>query len=228
MANFFNSSIGKKFLVSITGLFLIAFLAVHLIVNSMILFDNSGELFNRAAHFMGTHPIIKIVEPLLAVGFILHIIYAVVVTIQNWIARPISYEKRKSAHSSTWSSRNMIWLGVVVLVFLVIHIAQFFWKMKVTGDPLLEGAVYDGEHMENAYQLVTTFFITWWWVVIFYVVGAVALGFHLAHAFWSAFQTLGLSNTKWRSILNVIGLVYTLIISAGFAIIPLWVKIASM
>jgi len=228
MANFLNSSIGKKFLVSITGLFLITFLMVHLLVNSFIIFDSSGELFNKAAHFMGTNPIIRVVEPVLAIGFILHILYAIVVTIKNWMARPIGYDQRKSAHSSTWSSRNMIWLGIVVLAFLVIHVAQFFWKMRFTGDPLLEGAVYDGEHIENAYRLVTTFFISWWWVVIFYVLGAIGLGFHLSHAFWSAFQTLGWSNDRWRKRLNVIGLIYTLVVAGGFAIIPLWVKIASM
>lgn len=228
MAHFFNSSIGKKVLVSISGLFLITFLLVHLIMNSMILFDSSGELFNRAAHFMGTHPIIKIVEPVLAIGFILHILYAVIVTIQNWMARPVGYAKQQKTGNSSWASRNMIWLGSFVFAFLVIHIINFFWKMKFTGSELLEGAVYDGVHMENAYLLVTTFFIDWWWIDAIYVLGATALGFHLYHAFWSAFQTLGLSNTRWRRRLNVIGLLYTLLVAGGFAVIPLWVKIASM
>jgi len=228
MAYFLNSSIGKKFLVSLSGLFLITFLFVHLTVNSMILFDSSGELFNRAAHFMATNPIIRVVEPILAIGFILHILYTVILTIQNWMARPIGYHKQQRAFSSTWSSRNMIWLGLVILAFLVIHIANFFWKIKFTGDSLLGGVVYDGVEMENTYHLVTTFFIQWWWIVAVYVIGAVALGFHLTHAFWAAFQTLGWSDNRWRKRLNALGLVISIIIAGGFATIPLWVKIASM
>jgi succinate dehydrogenase / fumarate reductase cytochrome b subunit len=226
MSNFLNSSIGKKFLMSLSGLFLITFLLVHLTVNSMILFDSSGELFNRAAHFMGTNPVIKIVEPVLAIGFILHIIYAGILTLQNQRARPVGYKKQLLGHSSTWASRNMFILGAVVLTFLVIHIANFFWKMKFTGHELLEQGATGG--MENAYLLVTTLFIDWWWIDVIYVLGAIALGFHLSHSFWSAFQTLGLSNNKWRKRLDILGLAYTILVAGGFALIPVWVKIASM
>lgn len=132
MANFLNSSIGKKFLMSLSGLFLISFLLVHLGVNSLILFDSTGELFNQAAHFMGTNPIIRVIEPILAIGFVLHIIYALILTLQNLSTRPVSYKERKQAHASTWSSRNMFVLGLVILTFLVIHIANFYWKMRFT------------------------------------------------------------------------------------------------
>jgi len=226
MANFLNSSIGKKFLMSLSGLFLLTFLLVHLVLNSMILFDNSGELFNEAAHFMATNPIIKVVEPVLAIGFILHIIYALVLTTHNLYTRPVGYNKQKQGHASSWSSRNMFVLGTVVLVFLVIHIANFFWKIKFTGHELLEHGGVDG--IENAYLLVTTFFIDWWWIDIVYVIGSIALGFHLYHAFWAAFQTLGWSNQLWRRRLSRVSLLVAIIIGAGFAIIPLWVKIASM
>jgi succinate dehydrogenase / fumarate reductase cytochrome b subunit len=226
MSNFLNSSIGKKFLMSLSGLFLIAFLLVHLVVNSMILFDSTGALFNQAAHFMGTNPIIKIVEPVLAIGFILHLLYAGILTLQNQQARPVDYKKQHSGNSSKWASRNMFILGSVVLIFLVIHISNFFWKMKFTGHELLEQGSTDG--MENAYLLVTSFFIDWWWIDIVYVLGAVALGFHLSHAFWAGFQTLGLSNIKWRKRLDFLGLLYSILVAGGFALIPVWVKIASM
>ena len=226
MSNFLNSSIGKKFLMSITGLFLITFLLVHLTMNSMILFDSTGELYNKAAHWMGTNPIIKIVEPVLAIGFILHIIYAGILTLLNQWARPVGYDKQNLRKSSTWASRNMFVLGSVVLIFLVIHISNFFWKMKFTGSELLDQGATDG--VENAYLLVTTFFIDWWWIDLIYILGAIALGLHLTHAFWAAFQTLGWSNTKWRKRLDILGLLYTILVAGGFGLIPIWVKIASM
>jgi len=211
---------------SLSGLFLLTFLLVHLVLNSLILFDNSGELFNQAAHFMASNPIIKVVEPVLAIGFILHIIYALILTLHNLTTRPVGYDKQKLGHASSWSSRNMFVLGLVVLTFLVIHVANFFWKIKFTGHELLEHGVIDG--MENAYLLVTTFFIEWWWIVITYVIGCIALGLHLYHSVWSAFQTLGFSNQLWRRRLNRIGLVVSIVIPGGFALIPLWVKISSM
>jgi len=226
MLKFLNSSIGKKFLMSLSGLFLLTFLLVHLVLNSLILFDNSGELFNQAAHFMASNPIIKVVEPVLAIGFILHIIYALILTLHNLTTRPVGYDKQNLGHASSWSSRNMFVLGLVVLTFLVIHVANFFWKIKFTGHELLEHGVIDG--MENAYLLVTTFFIEWWWIVITYVIGCIALGLHLYHSVWSAFQTLGFSNQLWRRRLNRIGLVVSIVIPGGFALIPLWVKISSM
>jgi len=228
MAKFLSSSIGKKLLMSLSGLFLLAFLLVHLTVNSMILFDRSGDLFNRAAHFMSTNPIIRIVEPILAIGFILHIIYAVILTIHNLYTRPVGYDKQKLGHSSSWPSRNMFVLGLVILTFLVIHIANFFWKIKFTGHDLLAEVNINGEHMENAYALVTSFFIDWWWIDAIYVVGAVALGFHLYHAVWSAFQTIGWSNALWRRRLDRLGLAVSVVIAGGFALIPVWVKVASM
>jgi succinate dehydrogenase / fumarate reductase, cytochrome b subunit len=226
MASFLNSSIGKKFLMSLSGLFLISFLLVHLIVNSMILIDPSGALFNSAAHFMGTNPIIRVVEPILAIGFILHILYAGILTLKNQWARPVAYNKQHSGNSSTWTSRNMFVLGALILIFLVIHISNFFWKIKFTGSELLDNGAVDG--VENTYLLVTTFFINWWWIDIVYVIGAVVLGLHLTHAFWAGFQTLGLSDNRWRKRLEILGWIYTILVAGGFGLIPLWVKISSM
>ncbi len=225
MANFLNSSIGKKFLMSLSGLFLLAFLLVHLVLNSFIIFDNSGKLFNEAAHFMATNPIIRVVEPVLAIGFLLHMIYATVLTLQNLRTRPVNYKQQKQSHASSWPSRNMFVLGLVIFVFLVIHIANFFWKIKFTGHELLE---HGAGEIENAYLLVTTFFIDWWWIDAIYVIGSIALGFHLYHSIWSAFQTLGWSNQLWRRRLTRLALVVSIILAGGFAVIPLWVKIASM
>lgn len=218
---------------SITGLFLILFLMVHLTVNSMIVFDSTGVLFNKAAHFMTTDPVISVIEPILAIGVILHIIIASFITFQNQLKRNVNYtalrryKKRDVSKESNWPSRNMYILGTVILSFLVIHLINFFWKIKFTGDPLLEEASSAGGNIENVYALVTAKFQIWWYVAI-YVIGSVALGLHLYHGVWSAFQTLGWSNRKWRKILNYIGVIISVVLGGGFAFIALFVYIQSL
>lgn len=223
MSGFLKSSVGQKFLMSITGLFLIVFLAVHLTANLFLLVGS--DAFNVASHFMGTNPLIQIMQPVLALGFILHIIYASILTLQNRNARPVSYNKFEQGHSSTWASRNMYVLGFMIFVFLVIHLINFFWKIKVAGSPLLAEVNVDGVTMENTYALVSGLFVDPQLGIIysiFYILGAIALGLHLHHAFWSAFQTIGWSNIVWRKRLEVIGDIYAIIIAAGFSMIPLY------
>jgi len=223
MSGFLKSSVGQKFLMSITGLFLIVFLAVHLTANLFLLFGS--DAFNTVSHFMETNPMIQIMQPVLALGFIIHIIYSVILTLQNRKARPQAYKKFEQGHSSTWSSRNMFVLGAIILIFLVIHIINFFWKMKVSGSDLFTEVSVDGEMMHNAYALVSGLFIDPQYGIvysIFYVLGAIALGLHLHHSFWSALQTLGWSNDVWRKRLETIGTIYAVIIAAGFSIIPLY------
>ncbi len=222
MSNFLTASIGRKFLMSITGLFLVVFIAVHLTINLLLIFDDSGDLFNQAAHFMTTNPVIRIVEPLLGLGFLIHILWSFYLEYQNWRSRPVKYNKKNTAATSSWASRNMLVLGAMVLAFLVVHIINFYWKMRVTGDPLLEEVIINGEHMENAYALVSTLFIESIVYDIIYIAGAVFLGFHLSHGFWSAFHTLGLSNNNWMGRLKVLGIIYAVIVTAGFSIIPLY------
>lgn len=224
MSKFFKSSIGQKLLMSITGLFLIVFLLVHLTANLTLL--AGSDAFNTIVHFMDTNPLIQIMQPVLALGFILHIVYASILTLQNRKARPQKYNKAELGHSSTWSSRNMYVLGALIGIFLVIHIINFFWKMKVTGDPHFDQLVsVNGEQMHNAYGLVAGLFVDPTLGLVFslvYILGAIALGMHLHHAFWSAFQTIGMSNKLWRKRLSVIGDIYAIIIAAGFASIPLY------
>jgi len=229
MSGFSSSSIGKKFFMSITGLFLIVFLLVHLLANSMLLFG--PDAFNIASHFMGTNPLIQIMQPVLAIGFILHIIYATVLTLQNRKARPSDYAKVVNAHQSSWSSRNMYILGGMVFLFLVLHIFNFFWKMKISGSPLLAEIEIDGEHMENAYALVAGLFNpavsgTMAYIhVAVYALAAIFLGLHLSHGFWSAFQTIGFSNDIWRKRLTRVAYFFAVLIGGGFAIIPIFLML---
>ncbi len=220
MSSLVSSSIGKKLFMSITGLFLITFLTVHLAVNMLLIFDDSGELYNIGAHFMATNPIIKIVEPVLAIGFLLHILYGVYLTIQNMKARPVRYNKVDASKSSSWTSRNMFILGGLILVFLVLHIMNFYWKMKITGD--VPAVVVDGQEMHDAYTLVTYLFKNYFWYDVVYILAGVFLGLHLSHGFWSAFQTIGFSNNIWRKRLSIFGNLFAFVIAAGFVIIPLY------
>ncbi len=223
MSGFFRSSIGQKLLMSVTGLFLIVFLAVHLTANLFLL--AGSDAFNVVSHFMGTNPLIQLMQPALAAGFIVHIIYASILTLQNQKARPGKYNTVNQKNSSSWVSRNMFVLGGLVLVFLVMHILNFFWKIKVSGDPLLAHIDVDGVHMENAYALVVGLFQDPSLGILYsglYVVGAIFLGLHLHHAFWSALQTVGWSNDVWRKRWEVIGDIYAVIIAGGFSIIPLY------
>lgn len=219
MKGFLSSSIGKKLLMSLSGLFLIVFLLVHLGLNLTMLFDPiDGTVYNKAANFMVTNPLIKVMEPILALGFIVHILYGFIVQLNNWKARGNDkYAVVNQKNSSTWASRNMIWLGIFVFAFLVVHIINFYVKIKFTG-----GVDHvHGSDMHDTFALVASLFEIWWYDLI-YIIGFIALGLHLHHAFWSAFQSLGINNKIWRKRLEVMGDIYTIIIVVGFSIIPLY------
>ena len=217
MSKFFTSSIGQKFFMSITGLFLMMFLCVHLIINSLLLFGD-GELFNEAANFMSSNPLMKVIEPVLALGFIVHIIYASYITIKNQMARPQGY-KVTSKTKTSWASKNMFILGGLVLVFLIIHLANFFWKIKFGIVPTIH---VGGKELHDVYGLVAGLFKGCLLYNVLYILGAVFLFFHLTHGFWSAFQTIGLNNEKWICRLKTISYIYAIIIAGGFTIIPLY------
>ncbi len=221
MSKFLEASIGRKFLMSASGLFLVAFIAVHLVVNMLLIFDDTGELFNKGAHFMATNPVIKIMEPILGLGFLIHIIWSFFLEYKNWRARPVKYNKKNVTESSSWASRNMLVLGALVLVFLVMHIIDFYWIIRFAPGSM-DSVIVSGYEVENTYALVSDLFINSAVYDIFYVIGAILLGFHLTHGFWSAFQTLGLSNKHWMSRLQLLGKVYAIIVAVGFSIIPLY------
>ena len=224
MKGFFKSSIGKKLIMSITGLFLITFLLVHLGLNLLILVDvilsNDGKesLYNIAANFMEVNPLMKIMQPVLGIGFVVHIFLGVVMEVKNFLARGKKrYTKLNQKKSSKWVSRNMIWLGGFIFIFLVIHIINFFWKLKFGG----AGHISGSPDIHDTFELVTSHFRLWWFDII-YILGGVFLGLHLRHAFWSAFQTLGLSNDLWKKRLGVVGDLFAIIVAGGFIIIPLY------
>ena len=218
MSNIFNSSIGRKLVMALAGLFLVVFLLVHLGINlTLILFEDT-RIFNIASHFMATNILIKVMEVILFGGLFLHIIYGLIVQIMNWISRGKRYRIYNNAQTSFFS-KYMIHLAVIILVFLVIHLLDFYIKAKF-GHGHVEEVVYNGKHYHDLGTMVIEKFRILW-VVIFYIACFLFLGFHLIHGFQSAFQTLGLNHGVYTPLIKALGIVYTLIVVIGFSVIPI-------
>lgn len=201
---------------SLAGLFLISFLLVHLGINLLVIFDSTYEKFNAAAHFMATNPLIQIFQWVLFIGFIIHIIYGIIVQLQNWSARPVKYQKKGYSELS-YFSKFMIHTGVIVFVFLVIHFANFFIVAKFGH---VKEITYGSETYENLGALIVALFKIGWYVV-FYVFAILLMGFHLQHGIQSAFQSLGLNHWRYTPVIKTIGTVLSVVITLGFIAIPL-------
>lgn len=216
-SGFLRSSIGKKFLMGITGLFLISFLAVHCFVNALIFFDHSGELFNQGAEFMGTNWLIRAMEIVLFAGILLHIWQALVLTIENRKARPVSYAVSNSPEGSHWYSRWMGLLGTLILMFLIIHL-KHFWVVSRFTDSF--EVPHDGVQ-ETLYMEMQEVF-SQLWVVVVYVLSMISLAYHLLHGFQSAFQTLGLNHSKYTPLIRTTGIAFSIIVPLIFAAMPVY------
>ncbi|OFY94023.1 MAG: hypothetical protein A2491_17035, partial [Bacteroidetes bacterium RIFOXYC12_FULL_35_7] len=205
MANLLTSSIGKKITMSLAGLFLAVFLLVHLGIN-MLLIVSDTYTFNVAANFMASNKLIKVVEIVLFLGIFLHIIYGIWLQIQNWMSRPVGYAKSNNSQTSFFS-KYMIHTAVVILIFLVIHLVDFFFKSKFMKDSM-PPEVAPG--IEDMATIVIAKFKQLPFVII-YLVCFLLLGFHLFHAFQSAFQTFGFSHKKYTPCIKTVGVIYALI-----------------
>ncbi len=209
----FYSSITKKIIMSLMGLFLLTFLLVHLTLNSFLLFNN--DLFNEGAHFMGTNPFIQIFQWVLFAGFAIHIIYGIILQLQNWASRPKGYKRRAWMEQSPFS-KYMIYTGIIIFIFLAIHLANFFFvKMGWVGNGVPE---VGGK--EDMAQLVISLFSNGGYVA-FYVIMFLLMGFHLDHAFQSAFQSLGLNHPTYWGFIRGLSRAYAIVVTLGFVIIPL-------
>ena len=205
-------------MMALAGLFLVLFLLVHLGINSLLIIFEDTRTFNIAAHFMGTNIVIKVFEIVLFGGFILHILYGIIIQIYNWIARPVGY-KVDNYSMTSFFSKFMIHTAIIVLVFLAIHLADFYFKAKFAKGAV-ETIMYDGKEYHDLGALVIEKFQILGFVV-FYIASFLFLGFHLLHGFQSAFQTLGINHKKYTPAIKTIGVVYTIIVVAGFTTIPL-------
>ncbi|MGQ9846039.1 MAG: succinate dehydrogenase cytochrome b subunit [Bacteroidales bacterium] len=220
MANFFNSSVGKKIIMSLSGLFLIIFLLLHLTLNLLAVFDSTGKSYIAASEFMEHNAIIFIMQFVLAGGFLIHILYGSWLTYQNRKFRPVAYAIPNKTDVS-WSSQNMWVTGALVLGFLVLHLYNFLYKIKFT-DLIESGQM-------NEYDLIKSIFsVDNWPFSVLYLVWFIILALHLNHALQSAFQTIGLNNQKWIKRLKWLSSIYALIIGVGFSIITVYFFIQSL
>jgi succinate dehydrogenase / fumarate reductase cytochrome b subunit len=216
------SSVGKKIVTAITGLGLYLYLVLHLAGN-MTLFARNPDIFNSYAHFLtGLGWLIVIIEIGLLLFFLLHIIGGVIVYIGKLRARPENYVKYESAgppSKKTVSSTTMIWTGLVLAVFTTLHVITFKY-----GPGIDEGyvTVIDGERVRDLYRLVIEVFSNKW-NVIWYAAATVFLGFHLRHAFWSAFQSLGANNKVLTPIFYGAGVVMAILLALGFLVLPVFI-----
>lgn len=211
-----SNGLGRKIIMALTGFFLVIFLIVHLSGNLQLLATDGGRAFNEYAEFMTTNPVIKATSFLLYGSFVVHIIWSILLSYQNRKARPVRYHKEKQLARS-WASRNMGILGTFIFIFLVIHLKNFWYEMHWGG---IQIAQYDQDEYKDLYSVTVTVFSQWWYVV-FYVVSMILLAFHLFHGFRSMFQTLGIFHPKYNPVINFVGAVYSVVVPAAFAAIPI-------
>lgn len=214
MSGFFKSSIGRKVAMALSAFFLMFFLLMHVSINLLSVFSESA--FNAASHFMGTNWLIQFVmQPILIFGVVFHFVMGFVLEIKNKGSRSMSYVKNNGSANSTWMSRNMIYSGLFILIFIVIHFLDFWipeLKYKyvevLPSDP------------NRYYEELTEKFLPIWRVAL-YCLGFVFLALHLLHGFTSAFQSMGVTAGRKKALINV-GKAYAIIIPSLFIIIALY------
>lgn len=216
----FASSIGRKFVMGLTGLFLITFLVVHVSVNACIFVNDGGELFNTVAEFFATNIFIRTLEIVLFVLLILHMVQSLLLTLQNKKARPVQYAAYAGQANSKWYSRSMGLLGTLILIFLIIHL-KHFWVVSRFTDHITSGEETLYGEMQEVFSHL--------WVVILYCAAMVSLAYHLMHGFQSAFQTMGWNHPKYMPLVKKLGFAFAIIVPVIFALMPIamycgWVK----
>jgi len=247
---FINSSIGRKLLMSLTGLFLCLFLVTHLTGNLQLFLNDNGYAFNNYAVFMTTNPLIKIVSYVLYITIPIHAIWGIYLAVKNRRARPQGYAVHPGNATSSFFSRNMAILGTLVLVFISVHMSGFWYQYKFGNlaytaytENIQTGEITSAEHpaiadkqleymkdettkvtvLRDLYKEVATVFGNNLFFVLFYVASMVALSFHLIHGFQSGFQTLGINHKKYTPAIKAVSVWgFGVIIPVLFALIPLY------
>lgn len=246
----FSSSLGQKFFMALTGLFLCLFLVVHLIGNFQLLKTDYGYAFNSYTKFMTHNPLIKIVSYITYLTILFHAFKGLVLVFKNKAARKTKYVVDGSWANSQWTSRYMGVLGTIILVFIVMHMSDFWFEMKFGELPTQKYVYYEADGVaksiiadeelikavseeegdkitfskvevyKDLYKIVNTTFKQWWYV-LFYVVSMLAISFHLMHGFKSAFQSMGINHPSYNKIIKNVGYAFAILVPLGFAIIPL-------
>ena len=214
-AGLFSSSLGKKYLMALTGLFLCSFLVIHFLGNITLYID--PVQFNEYTRFMSSNPIIRVMEIVLVAGFLTHIIDAVMLTRANKKAQPVKYAMDKK--QSSWYSRNMGLTGSVILAFLVLHLQSFWYGYKFGSPAFATDSA--GLPIKDMYTMVVEAFGEFWYSGL-YVVAVSLLGIHLNHGFQSAFQSVGLRHKKYTPTIKMLGTAFSILITLGFISFPIY------
>ena len=205
------SSVTKKIIMGLSGIFLVLFLLVHCGLNALVFLNDGGETFLHAAHFMGTNPLMRTLEIGLVIGFLVHIVDGLYLWYQNKKARPVDYNYVNASKNSTWYSRSMGLLGTILLFFLIIHASDFWIPNRMN-------QFMTGEEI-NLFQKMSEEFKNPI-IVLIYVFACFSLFWHLLHGFKSAFQSLGLNHNKYNGLIHNVGVLFSIIIPLLFAIMP--------
>jgi succinate dehydrogenase / fumarate reductase, cytochrome b subunit len=247
----FSSSIGQKIIMSLTGLFLCSFLVVHVSGNLQLFKDDYGLAFNKYAVFMTTNPFIKVVSYVLYFFILWHAFKGLHLAWKNNRARPVKYAEHAGRANSHWTSRNMGVLGTILLVFIAVHMSDFWWEYKFGDVPYtqysvnlqtgaidttavppevslqnkMEDMIANGMHIyvvKDLYKEVSEEFKNWP-LVLLYLISMFALSFHLYHGFKSAFQSLGINHIKYNGFIRFIGIwIFAILIPIAFAAMPIY------
>ncbi len=215
MAGLTSSTIGRKYAMALSAMFLLIFLIMHLSVNLLSICSPSA--FNAASEFMGYNPLIQfLMQPILGFAVVFHFVMGFVLELKNRSARPVKYAVNQGSANSTWMSRNMIISGLVVLAFLGLHLYDFWWHeinfKYIEANTPDNGRFWEELHANFANPLR----------VGFYVIAFLLLGLHLAHGFQSSFQSVGARHPKYTPVIKTLGTWYSILIPAGFIIIAVY------
>ncbi|WP_266368814.1 succinate dehydrogenase cytochrome b subunit [Tellurirhabdus rosea] len=221
------SSLGRKVVMALTGLFLCTFLVVHVAGNLQLFKGDEGRAFNEYSHFMTHNPLIMAVSYLLYASILIHTTMAIILTRHNQASRPVKYAYKHPSANSHWTSRNMGILGTVLFIFIVLHMRTFWYTMHFGP---IEMVRYEdnGQEYKNLYTVVTAAFSNPIYVA-FYVLAMAALSFHLVHGFQSGFQSLGIRHKKYTPLIEWLGTyVFGILIPALFAAMPVYMYLKSI
>jgi succinate dehydrogenase / fumarate reductase cytochrome b subunit len=220
MSGFLKSSIGRKIAMALSAFFLMFFILQHFAINILSVFN--PDAFNEVSHFMGNNPLVQFVlQPILIFGVVFHFVMGFVLEFKNRASRSVSYAVNNGNANSTWMSRNMIYSGGFILIFLVIHFIDF-WIPELNVKYLVgdtSGLLADGSDYRYFEELQHKFVPLW--RVILYCIGFIFLALHLLHGFNSAFQSVG-GNNKYTNSLKNVGKAYAVLIPLGFIVIALF------
>lgn len=209
----FHSSIGKKFAMALSAMFLVVFLVLHLVLNSLSVFCPAA--YDSASLFMGYNPIIQfIMQPILAFAVVYHFVMGIVLETQNRRARPIKYAYNRPQDNTTWMSRNMIWSGLTILAFFVLHFIDFWF-------PEMAIKIQDGYQVMNETRFYDELLLKFSNPIRVgaYVIAFILLMMHLLHGFQSAFQSVGFNNKKYTPFIKAFGKWFAIIVPVGFILI---------